>query len=394
MDQLSPATLAEPCVPVPPSERRGSRLSGTRRVSATGTAAHPPPTAIEAAPEPTAELPAGSAAPARWRVDEQLRRRWLGVSVGAAALAGGAGPLLASSAGGEAAVTCLVMSLSLICLSQAALAWTAPYWQTRVRLDGLGSWLTRKLSLLALDLRTLPRAPKNLALSLTSNWLRGAGLLGLIGAGCLGLGEQVLGLPLAAPVMGLSLAGAALVACSGLLRWARLVQPRGNATATEALALATREFPAVVDASRALEIDTLFLQPTLLHRVMELLPSWREPLRRAGAEGYAASLQHHLWCGLPLSQIERYPGHEASGPDGSAELLIDEALRIFVQVGIDRGRTRALCERLRRQAQCPGAQPSVVVVVEAGVDALLYGDAAEPLRSLHTALPLVVAVLA
>src|SRR6185295_4236546 len=140
MDQFSPARLAEPSVAVPPSERFGSRLSGTRRISATGTAAHPASTPIEAAPGPTAELPTSPAAMARWRLDERLRRRWLDVSIGAAALAGGAGPLLASSAGGETRVTCLVMSLGLICLSQAALAWTAPHWQAEVRWHVLGSW--------------------------------------------------------------------------------------------------------------------------------------------------------------------------------------------------------------------------------------------------------------
>jgi hypothetical protein len=54
---------------------------------------------------------------------------------------------------------------------------------------------------------------------------------------------------------------------------------------------------------------------------------------------------------------------------------------------------QALAERLRSQARPEGVLPSVVVVIETRADVLLQGDVAEPLRSLHEALPVVVAVL-
>jgi len=395
MDQFSPARLSESAASASPSERLTSSASGTRRVKATALAPNPAALPRRAPGLPPSPSPSLSAAP-RWRIQEPLRGWGIVASIAAATAAGSAGALLAPSPGGDTAAAGIAMGMSVFFLGLAALAWTAPHWHTPVRLELLRSWsrawLALKLKLLAFDLRALPRAPKNLALCLASQWLFGVGLAGLIGAGGLGLGQQIFGRPIAASLLGLSLSSAALIAASQLIGWALRVQPRGTAAATDGLALAAREFPAIVDASRPLEIDTVFMQPTLLHEVLDLLPSWRDLVRGAGAQGYAAALQRHLWRGIPLAQIER-KATAASQADGSAELLMDGALLVVVQVGIDAPRARALAARLRNQARLQGARPIVVVVLEARAEALLQSDAAAPLVRLHEALPVVIAVL-
>lgn len=387
MDQSSPARVPEPALSVPPSERLGS---GLRRVTAQA------PTPTQAGPARRSALPVSSSAPPEG-IAEPLRTRWIGVAIAVATLAGGAGPLLVSSSGDETQAVGIAMAASLLALCLAAFAWLSPHWRAEVRLAAFrswfASWLALKLKLLALDIRALPRAPKNLALYLASHWLLRVGVAGLLASSGLGFGQQLLGMPIAPPLLGVSLSSAALVAVAGLLGWALRLQPRSAAAATDALALAAREFPAVVDASRRLEVDTLFMQPTLLHQVLDLLPSWRDLVRGAGADGYAAALQRHLWRGIPLAQMARRATLGSARPYGFAELVIDDALLVVVQVGIDRGRAEALAARLRSQARRPGALPSVVVVLETRAEVLLQGDVAEPLRSLHEALPVVVAAL-
>jgi hypothetical protein len=388
MDQFSPARFPES---VPPSERLGSGTSGTRRVIVAALA----PT--EAASVRRAELRATLVAARPSGIAEPLRSRWIAVSVAVATLAGGAGPLLASSSGGETNASGIAMTVGLLFLSLAVFAWVSPHWRAEVRLgvfwSWLRSWFELKLKLLALDVRALPRAPKNLALHLASHWLLRVGISGLLASGGLSLGQQLAGTPIAAPLLGVSLASAALVAVSALLGWALRLQPCCTETSPDALALAVREFPAIVDASRPLEVDSVFMQPTLLHQVLDLLPSWRDLVRGAGADGYAAALQRHLWRGIPRAQIRRQPTLGASQPDGIAELLIDDAVLVAVQVGIDRTRAYALAESFRNQAQRQGVRPTVVVVLEARAEELLRGDVAEPLVSLHESLPVVVAAL-
>ena len=381
MDQFSAARLSESATPLAASERMGSGTSGTRRIVVT-------------APGRRSEPQASSGVATRWRLSEPLRTRGIVLSVALATLAGGAGPLLASSSSGETIAVDLATVTSLFFLSLAVFAWTSPYWHAGVKLDvfrsWLRSWLRLKLKLLALDLRALPRAPKNLALYLASHWLLRVGVAGLLASSALSFGQQLVGSPVASQLLGLSLSSAALVAASALLGWALRLQPRSSDASPEALALAVREFPAIVDASRPLEVDTVFMQPTLIHQVLDLLPSWRDVVRGAGADGYAAALQRHLWRGIPLAQIER---QRTSQPDDVAELVIDDAVLIAVQVGMIRTRAQALVERLRSQAGRQGARASVVVVVEARADALLQGDMAEALCSIHEALPVVIAAL-
>jgi hypothetical protein len=382
MDQFSSARLSESATPLPPSERTGSGTSGTRRI-------------VAAAPGRRSEPQASSGVAPRWSLAEPLRTRGIVLSLALATLAGGAGPLLVSISSGETNTVDLASVSSLFFLSLAVFAWTSPYWHTGVKLDVLRSWLRSWLELkgklLALDLRALPRAPKNLAIYLASHWLRGVGVAGLLVSGALSFGQQLVGSPVASPLLGLSLTSAALVTASALLGWALRLQPRCSDASPDSLALAVREFPAIVDASQRLELDTVFMQPTLIHQVLELLPSWRDVVRGAGANGYAAALQRHLWRGIPRARIERQ--RTTAQPDDIAELVIDDAVLIAVQVGIDRTRAHALVERLRSQARRRGAHASVVVVVEAQAEALLHADVAEPLRSVHEALPVVIAAL-
>jgi hypothetical protein len=393
MDQFSSARLSEPGLPVPPSDRLGS---GARRVSATALV-HPASVPSEALLGRRSGVVAASGVARRWRIEGPLRMRCIGLSVAVATLAGGAGPLLASNSGSEAPAPGVALVISQLFLSLAVLAWTSPYWQAEVRLDRFRSWfrawLKLKLKLLALDVRALPRAPKNLALYLASHWLLRVGLAGLLASGALSLGPQFLGLPIATPLLGVSLSSAALVAVSALLGWALRLQPRGGDASPDALALAVREFPALVDASRRLEIDTVFMQPTLLHQVLDLLPSWRDVVRGAGADGYASALQRHLWRGIPRAQIARLRALGSAQADDIAELLIDDAVLVAVHVGIDGTRAHSLAERLRNLARRRGARASVVVLVEARSEVLRQADVVEPLRGLHEALPVVVAVL-
>jgi len=397
MDQFSPARLSESGISLPPSERFGSGTSGTRRVVATAPAPRSVFAPAEALHARRSEPPTISSTPRQWRSDGPLRRYSLAVSVTIATVAGGAGPLLASRSGNETAAASVAIGLCAFSLCLAVFAWASPHWHAEVRLDrfrrGLAAWFDLELKLLALDVRALPRAPKNLALYLASQWLLRTGLAGLIATTGLSLWQQALGLPIAAPLLGISLSSAALVAVSRLLGWALRLQPHCYEASPDALALAAREFPGLVDASRPLEIDTVFLQPTLLHHVVELLPSWRDRVHGAGADGNAAALQRHLWRGLPLAQIARRPMLGSAQPHGTAELLIDDAVLVAVQVGIDASRAHSLAERLRDQARQEGARPSVVVVVEARAEVLLQGDVADTLRSLHESLPVVIAWL-
>lgn len=374
MDPLSPVDRPAVAERPPASQRFSGRASGTRRIVSRERAAAPG----EPAPERHTEQDREQPPPARWAsraldgcfaLDTRLRGRLLWLLVGGAAAAGGAVPLSLSWSGAEQGRAPLIAALQLLALLLAGLVWVARCqskaegWRresVRHRLAALPRrWL--------LDARLLRGAPKRLKLSILSRWTQAAGIIGLVCSTVPGVAAQLLGYA-AGPVLGgLSLWSASLLLLSELLRWALRVQAPPRRLPAAELALAAREFSPVVDLSRPLQIESVFLEPTPLHALMVGLSMWRCVEQWHTPEDHALALQHHLWAtSMPDAQLTLQRRLERDASAGVADLVVDDAVLVDFQLGLRRADVEQVAERVRGYRRAWGDEPIVLVVCSAG----------------------------
>jgi hypothetical protein len=163
--------------------------------------------------------------------------------------------------------------------------------------------------------------------------------------------------------------------------------------ARESLALAAHEFPAVVDLSQPLDVDSVFLEPTLLHEVMQVLASWRDGARWQRPFACAAALQRQLRRCMPEARIDARRWLGATRADGIADLILDGVVALDVQVGLDATRLEGVLERVRGRAPTWGDRPIVIVAFQSNLAELATGPAADALGALREAVPVLIAVL-
>jgi hypothetical protein len=159
------------------------------------------------------------------------------------------------------------------------------------------------------------------------------------------------------------------------------------------LELALREFPAIVELSSPQELESVFLDPTPLHDVMQGLSSWRDSAGWSTAQGCALALQRHLAsrC-VPQARLELGRWLGASGAHGKADLVVDDCVLVDFQIGLEREHVPHVIARLQRYRQSWGERPIVVVVLPGAKHAALDSDAIESLRAPDDAPRWIVAV--
>ena len=377
---MEQSSKLEHTAPPPPSERFIGRASGTRRIvrpepaTAASEAVDLPP----APPEPSRRWFV-RALDAGWQLDTRLRGRLLWAAGAAAASSGAAVPLLAA---GDASLSSI---RAASWLSLAALSVSGFLWAARCR-PKLGAWtlagareqLLDSLRSSLRDLLALGRAPKTLRLSLLSRLARVAGFVGLGLASVLACLDSSLG-ALAPMLSGACLWGASSLFASQLLSLALRLQTQPARVDPSELELALREFAPIVDLSSPQELESVFLDPTPLHEVMQALSSWRGS---AGtAQGCALAFQRHLASEVPQARLELGRWLDASGADGKADLVVDDSVLVDFQIGLERAHVQHVLQRLRRYQRGWGERPIVLVVLPGSNGAALDSEAVEALRA-------------
>jgi len=373
----------EQSAPSPVSERFIGRGSGTRRIvkPEPSTAVSEAVTLQPAAPErPQRWLV--RALDAGWQLDTRLRGRLLWGAGAVAATSGAALPLLAS---GDASLISIHASgwLSLTALSVAGFLWAA---RCRPKLGpwALGGVREQLLDSLRSSLRAvlaLAHAPKNLRLSMLSRLARVAGFAGLGLSSALACLELSLG-RLAPTLSGACLWGASLLFASQLLSLALRLQTQPPRVDAAELELAQREFPPVVELCSTEELESVFLDPTPLHEVMQGLSSWRDSASWSTAQGCALALQRHLASGcLSQARLELGRWLGASGADGRADLVVEDCVLVDFQIGLEREQVPYVVERLRGYRHAWGERPIVLVVLSGARHAAVDSEAIESLKA-------------
>jgi hypothetical protein len=233
------------------------------------------------------------------------------------------------------------------------------------------------------DLGELARAPKRLKLLIVSRLTMGVGFVGLGLSSALSLWQLLRGLPVGSQLEGISLWSGSLLVGSELLRWALCSQDDPPETSEAELAIATREFPAILDLALPLEVDSVFMHPTLLHQVMDALSKWQHRTRWEGAEGYTAALQRHLQRCMPRARVDRQRWSQGAHANGAAGLVVDDTVLMEVQVGFNPVLASNAVDRVRACSQVWGNRPIILVVFEAASSDVLEGGAADSLLALH-----------
>jgi hypothetical protein len=241
------------------------------------------------------------------------------------------------------------------------------------------------------DARLMRRAPKSLKLSILSRWALGAGVVGLACSTVPSSAAALLGVSPGPVLAGLSLWSVSALLFSELLRWALHVQPPPRALPEAELALAAREFSPLVDLSAPLQIESVFLEPTPLHDLMQGLSTWRADQWHTAAD-CAATLQHQLWASaLPGAQLDlqRRLGQDGAAP--VAELVVDDSVLVDFQLGLRRQDVARVAERLRSYRLAWGARPIVLVVCSSESGTLPDAAALDALVAEQELGPLIVA---
>jgi hypothetical protein len=279
-------------------------------------------------------------------------------------------------------------------LSMAGVAWLA-----EVRRSSAGPLsqaargvLADAARLLALDLRGLRRAPRSLRSFVAARLCRALGLAGLVLSNGLCAVQLAGGAAPSSQLLGVSFTSVALVLSALTLRWALRLQRSAPRAGGESLALAAQEFPAVVELGAPLELDSLFLEPTLLHDVMHALATCDSRRSWQHAATYAAALRRALWLELPEARIDarRWLGKPRAA--GVAELVVDDAVLLQVEVGLDRERIHAVLEQVRAHAASWGARPIVVVAFQSSIADLTSDEVVAAITAARGSVPLVLAV--
>jgi hypothetical protein len=162
--------------------------------------------------------------------------------------------------------------------------------------------------------------------------------------------------------------------------------PAGISPAPDVTAPAVALFPAVLDLSLPLSVPPS-QAATPLHQVLEVLSQW-EPSEWPNQDSYLAVLERHLMRRMGWARIERDRPLGDGSSDGSAHLVVDEALLLEVVRGFDAETAERVTARMRRHAKIWRGKPAVIVVFDASRAELLNGKGTQLLEALHASYPM------
>jgi len=315
-------------------------------------------------------------------VDDRLHGQLSRVLASMAALSASSATLLElASCDGAASVGSW---FAAACLGLLAWVWLGPARDVEgaLRPEPVRQRCAAAVRLLLHDLLDVPSAPKLLKLLILRRLVLGLGFSGL-GAASLGRVANLLFAGAPSPRwLGLQLLGGSLLGLSELLAWARRAQALPEPVDVAECQLAAQEFPAVVDLAAPVELDSLFLEPTLLHRVLEALGRWDDAGWPSEAT-HAQALQRHLQRYLPNSRIESECWLGETRADGIADLIIDDTVLIEVQRGFGARHAGAAIEQVKICARRWREKPIVLAIFDAGRADVLEGTAHLSLENLH-----------
>ena len=366
------------------SEHHDSNVSGTRRVLASAAPIERGPGGGQDAAKGWLSRCGRRALDVSWRLDAKLQGRLPRLLAVLATVSSGLGPVLVLWHGSPAHGAAYCAGFACVCLLLLGFVWLAQArekggaWRLRVA----GHRIAAALRLSVLDLGDLARAPKRLKLFIVGRFALGIGLVGLGVSSCLSFVRLLRQLPVGSQLAGLTLLSGSLLVGSELLRWALHSQTERQETAGAELSIAVREFSGIVDLALPLQVETMFMHPTAVHRVMSALSEWPRT-RWGGAEGYTAALQRHLQRCLPRARVERHRWLGDSYAQGPADLVVDDTVLIEVQVGFSPTFAKEGFDRLHANREASGNKPIVWVVFDAPSGDSLESDATEALLALH-----------
>jgi hypothetical protein len=162
--------------------------------------------------------------------------------------------------------------------------------------------------------------------------------------------------------------------------------PVGVSPAPDVTAPAVAHFPAVLDLSLPLSVPSSHAA-TPLHQVLEVLSQW-EPREWPNQDSYLAVLERHLMRRMAWARIERDRPLGDRRIEGSAHLVVDEALLIEVVRGFDADRAERITARMRRHARTWRGKPALIVVFDASRAELVNGRGTPLLEALHESYPM------
>jgi hypothetical protein len=325
----------------------------------------------------------------RW-IDDWVRERHAVLLLTLAALSAIIAPVFDVLLGNPRhGATVIAANLALFFLWALAYAWfgklvnDADVWDYRIAF----SRLRTRTRLALADLRGFNARPLPLRWRVTAELSGAIGLVGLALASLLTLTHLVLAWPegTALLFLGRLLAGSAVVLSVIAAKEATNV-PAGISPAPDVTAPAVTHFPAVVDLS-------LPLAPppdqtgTPLHQVLEMLSQW-SPREWPTRDSYVAALERHFLERAGWAKVERERRIGAERSEGTAHLIIDEALLLEVVHGFDAEIAERVSARMRRLAKVWRGRPALIVVFDASRAELLGGAGAQYLEALHQAYPM------
>ncbi len=319
-----------------------------------------------------------------WWLDDALAGQLTRTLTALAASAGGLAALLELSLGKTRLVVPACSLAASLFMALLGLVWLG---QCRECRGGRSRDLARRLTTLARltlsDLRDFPSAPKALKLFIVTRLTAGAGLIALSVAAVLNLARLSSAGVESSRLLGLSLLGGSLIGLSELARVARRAQTGQGDPEADQCRIAVQEFSAILDLGEPLVLESIFLAPTLFHRVVESLSSWRSSAGWPSADGYAEALQRHLQRCLPTSRVERQRWLGATRAEGAAALVVDGTVLIEVQRGFSPARVGDAIQQARTRALAGETKPMILAIFDAEISEVINGPATEALLSLH-----------
>jgi hypothetical protein len=325
----------------------------------------------------------------RW-IDEWVRERYAVLLVTLAALSAIIAPVFDVILGStRQGATVIAANLALFFLWALAFAWLgrlrndAIAWDHHVAITRLSTGVRLALA----DMKSFATLPVPLRWRLVAELAGFVGITGLAIASALTLTHLVWSWPAGTGLLFLwrLFAGSCIVLSVISAREAWNV-PAGVSPAPDVTAPAVAHFPAVLDLSLPLSVPSAHAA-TPLHQVLEVLSQW-EPREWPNQDSYLAVLERHLMRRMGWARIERDRLLGERRVDGSAHLVVDEALLIEVLRGFDADLAERVTARMRRHARTWRGKPALVVVFDASRAELLNGPGTPLLEALHESYPM------
>jgi hypothetical protein len=325
----------------------------------------------------------------RW-IDDWMRERYAVLLVTLAALSAIIAPVFDVILGStRQGATVIAANLALFFLWALAFAWLgrlrndANAWDHRVAITRFGTGVRLALT----DVKSFAALPVPLRWRVVAELAGFVGITGLAFASVLTLTHLVWSWPAGTGLLFLwrLFAGSCIVLSVISAREAWNV-PVGLSPSPDVTAPAVAHFPAVLDLSLPLSVPSAHAA-TPLHQVLEVLSQW-EPREWPNQDSYLAVLERHLMRRMGWARIERDRLLGERRVEGSAHLVVDEALLIEVLRGFDAVTAERVTARMRRHARTWRGKPALVVVFDASRAELLNGPGTPLLEALHESYPM------